>query len=64
MVTHQPRHVREHTATPVITGERCAVLDPAAGETFDEAADQQPKGLDAAVVRAREAWRHWRPQEA
>ena len=44
----------------MITGERCAVLDPVTGETLD----QQPDELDATVVRAREAWRHWRPQEA
>ena len=48
----------------MITGERCAVLDPVTGETLDETPDQQPDELDATVVRAREAWRHWRPQEA
>jgi acyl-CoA reductase-like NAD-dependent aldehyde dehydrogenase len=54
MATHQPRHV------PVIPGKRFAVLDPATGETFDEAPDQQPDELDAVVGRAHEAWRNWR----
>lgn len=46
--------------TPGRRGERFAVLDPATGEAFDEAVDQQPDELDAVVGRAREAWRSWR----
>ncbi|MES4904213.1 MULTISPECIES: aldehyde dehydrogenase family protein [unclassified Streptomyces] len=41
-------------------GERFAVLDPAVGEAFDEAPDQHPDELDAAVDRAHDAWRSWR----
>lgn len=47
MVRHQPR-------------DRFAVLDPATGEIFDEAPDQQLDELDAVVGRAHEAWRSWR----
>ncbi|MFF0474964.1 aldehyde dehydrogenase family protein [Streptomyces sp. NPDC004284] len=36
------------------------VVDPATGETFDEAPDQQPGELDEAVARAGRAWRAWR----
>jgi acyl-CoA reductase-like NAD-dependent aldehyde dehydrogenase len=54
MATHQSRHV------PLIPGKRFAVLDPATGETFEEAPDQQPDELDAVVGRAHEAWRNWR----
>ncbi|SCD58009.1 Acyl-CoA reductase [Streptomyces sp. PpalLS-921] len=42
------------------SGARFAVLDPATGETFDEAPDQRPEELDAVVDRAHEAWRGWR----
>ncbi|MDH6628286.1 acyl-CoA reductase-like NAD-dependent aldehyde dehydrogenase [Streptomyces sp. LBL] len=44
---------------PGTRGERFAVLDPATGEAFDEAPDQQPE-LDAVVDRAHESWRSWR----
>ncbi|MFS8197535.1 aldehyde dehydrogenase family protein [Streptomyces sp. CWNU-52B] len=54
MPTQRPRH------TAVLPGERFAVLDPATGEVFDEAPDQQPDDLDAVVVRSHEAWRDWR----
>ncbi|MER8105664.1 aldehyde dehydrogenase family protein [Kitasatospora sp. NPDC094016] len=36
-----------------------AVVDPATGEAFAEAPDQQPDTLDAVVGRAHEAWRGW-----
>jgi acyl-CoA reductase-like NAD-dependent aldehyde dehydrogenase len=39
---------------------RFAVVDPATGETFDEAPDQQPDELDAVVDRAHRAWHGWR----
>jgi acyl-CoA reductase-like NAD-dependent aldehyde dehydrogenase len=54
MPTSQPRRARG------IRGERFAVLDPATGEAFEEAPDQQPDELDAVVGRAHEAWRSWR----
>src|SRR6185312_256850 len=41
-------------------GGSFAVLDPATGEPFAEAPDQQPAELDAIVDRARTAWRGWR----
>ncbi|MCX2926955.1 aldehyde dehydrogenase family protein [Streptomyces sp. NEAU-W12] len=39
---------------------RFAVVDPATGETFDEAPDQRPDELDAVVDRAHRAWHGWR----
>ncbi|ACU71625.1 Aldehyde Dehydrogenase [Catenulispora acidiphila DSM 44928] len=41
-------------------GGSFAVLDPATGEPFAEAPDQQPEELDAIVERAHTAWRGWR----
>lgn len=41
-----------------------AVVDPATGETFDEALDQQPDELDAVVDRAHRAWHGWRADPA
>ncbi|MEU4655715.1 aldehyde dehydrogenase family protein [Streptomyces sp. NPDC023723] len=41
-----------------------AVVDPATGETFDEAPDQHPDELDAVVGRAHAAWRGWRTDPA
>ncbi|MFH9862099.1 aldehyde dehydrogenase family protein [Streptomyces sp. NPDC017202] len=41
-----------------------AVVDPATGETFDEAPDQRPDALDAVVDRARRAWHGWRADPA
>ena len=41
-----------------------AVVDPATGETFDEAPDQQPNELDAVVDRAHRAWHGWRADPA
>ncbi|MGW8851129.1 aldehyde dehydrogenase family protein [Streptomyces xiamenensis] len=49
------------------TGSRAApfaVLDPATGETFDEAPDQPPDELDAVVGRAQRAWYDWRADPA
>ncbi|MFF2729788.1 aldehyde dehydrogenase family protein [Streptomyces sp. NPDC058008] len=45
---------------PGARGERLAVIDPSTGEAFDEAPDQQPDIVDAAVDRAHKAWRDWR----
>ncbi|MEO3768627.1 aldehyde dehydrogenase family protein [Streptomyces sp. B8F3] len=39
---------------------RFAVVDPATGEAFDEAPDQQPDELDAVIDRAHRAWHGWR----
>ncbi|MFB7505747.1 aldehyde dehydrogenase family protein [Streptomyces broussonetiae] len=58
MPTSQPRR------TIGTRGDRFAVLDPATGEVFDEAPDQQPDELDAVVDRARDAWRSWRAEPA
>lgn len=41
-----------------------SVVDPATGETFDEAPDQQPGELDDVVARAQRAWRGWRADPA
>ncbi|WP_461297275.1 aldehyde dehydrogenase family protein [Streptomyces harbinensis] len=43
---------------------RFAVTDPATGEPFDEAPDQQPDELDAVIGRAERAWRGWRADPA
>ncbi|MFD7770948.1 aldehyde dehydrogenase family protein [Streptomyces sp. NPDC059787] len=43
---------------------RFGVVDPATGETVDEAPDQQPDELDAVVGRAHRAWRGWRADPA
>lgn len=51
---------RQPSRTPGTRGGRFAVIDPAAGEAFDEAPDQQPDELDAVVDRAHAAWRGWR----
>ncbi|MFF4639199.1 aldehyde dehydrogenase family protein [Streptomyces olivaceus] len=45
---------------PLPSAGRLAVVDPATGEAFDEAPDQQAADLDAAVERAHAAWRDWR----
>ncbi|MFI0941446.1 aldehyde dehydrogenase family protein [Streptomyces sp. NPDC021020] len=49
---------------PEARGACFAVVDPATGEAFDEAPDQQPDALDAAVDRARAAWPGWRSDPA
>jgi acyl-CoA reductase-like NAD-dependent aldehyde dehydrogenase len=54
MSTTEPR--RPHQSP----GGSFAVLDPATGEAFDEAPDQQPEELDEIVDRAHAAWRGWR----
>ncbi|WP_405783616.1 aldehyde dehydrogenase family protein [Streptomyces sp. NBC_00859] len=54
MATHQPRRV------PKPTGASFTVTDPATGEAFDEAPDQQGDELDTVIGRAHEAWRGWR----
>ncbi|MEV0026862.1 aldehyde dehydrogenase family protein [Streptomyces atroolivaceus] len=51
---------RPPSPVPVLRDECFAVLDPATGEAFAEAPDQQPDELDAVVDRAHEAWRGWR----
>jgi acyl-CoA reductase-like NAD-dependent aldehyde dehydrogenase len=43
---------------------RFSVVDPATGEAFDEAPDQQPDELDVVVDRAYRAWRGWRADPA
>lgn len=58
MPTPQPR------PTNTTRGGHFAVVDPATGEVFDEAPDQQPEELDAVVGRAQEAWHHWRADPA
>ncbi|MFG3321265.1 aldehyde dehydrogenase family protein [Streptomyces sp. NPDC048171] len=40
------------------------VVDPATGEPFDEAPDQQPDDLDSVVDRAHTAWHGWRADPA
>ncbi|WP_250290597.1 aldehyde dehydrogenase family protein [Streptomyces atroolivaceus] len=51
---------RPPSPVPALRDECFAVLDPATGEAFAEAPDQQPDELDAVVNRAHEAWRGWR----
>ncbi|MGW5940593.1 aldehyde dehydrogenase family protein [Streptomyces celluloflavus] len=58
MPTPRPRRA------PGSRGEHLAVLDPATGEAFDEAPDQQPPELDAIIDRAHQAWRGWRADPA
>ncbi|ANH95031.1 aldehyde dehydrogenase [Streptomyces sp. SAT1] len=55
--------LRADTA-PGRRAERFAVLDPATGETVDEAPDQHPDELDAVVGRAHRAWHGWRSDAA
>ncbi|AUG81874.1 Putative aldehyde dehydrogenase [Kitasatospora sp. MMS16-BH015] len=43
---------------------RLPVVDPATGESFDEAPDQQPGELDEVVARAQRAWPGWRADPA
>ncbi|MEU2549127.1 aldehyde dehydrogenase family protein [Streptomyces roseolus] len=43
---------------------RFPVVDPATGETFDAAPDQQPGELDDLVARTRRAWHGWRADPA
>ncbi|MEU3370389.1 aldehyde dehydrogenase family protein [Streptomyces sp. NPDC006660] len=48
------------SGSPGPAAPRFAVVDPATGEAFEEAPDQGPEELDAAVERASSAWRGWR----
>ncbi|WP_326794128.1 aldehyde dehydrogenase family protein [Streptomyces sp. NBC_01808] len=50
----------EADRVPGYLAARFAVVDPATGEAFDEAPDQQPDELDAVVDRAHRAWHRWR----
>ncbi|MGW6292546.1 aldehyde dehydrogenase family protein [Streptomyces sp. NPDC055058] len=50
----EPAHVPGHRAAPL------PVVDPATGESFDEAPDQQPDALDAVIDRSHRAWHDWR----
>ncbi|MEU1863521.1 aldehyde dehydrogenase family protein [Streptomyces gardneri] len=50
----------EADSVPGRRATRFSVVDPATGETFDEAPDQQPGELDDVVARARRAWHDWR----
>ncbi|KIF02929.1 aldehyde dehydrogenase [Streptomyces sp. RSD-27] len=43
---------------------RFSVVDPATGETFDEAPEQEPGDVDDAVARAQRAWHGWRADPA
>ncbi|MFD3334802.1 aldehyde dehydrogenase family protein [Streptomyces sp. NPDC058700] len=43
---------------------RFPVVDPATGEAFDEAPDQQPGELDDVLARAERAWHGWRADPA
>ncbi|WP_103529578.1 aldehyde dehydrogenase family protein [Streptomyces sp. SM12] len=56
------------TSVPAhVPGRRAAsypVVDPATGETFDEAPDLRPDELDAVVDRAHRAWPGWRADPA
>ncbi|MEU7473519.1 aldehyde dehydrogenase family protein [Streptomyces sp. NPDC044984] len=58
MPASEPERVPGHRAA------RFPVVDPATGETFDEAPDQQPDELDSVVDRARRAWHGWRADPA
>ncbi|MEU0134527.1 aldehyde dehydrogenase family protein [Streptomyces sp. NPDC006296] len=57
MPTHRP------VRAPAVPRTGFAVLDPATGETFDEAPDQGPD-LDAVVDAAHDAWHGWRAAPA
>ncbi|MFI0986433.1 aldehyde dehydrogenase family protein [Streptomyces exfoliatus] len=54
----------EADGVPGRRSSRFPVVDPATGETFDEAPDQQPAELDEVVARARRAWGGWRADQA
>ncbi|MEU3431241.1 aldehyde dehydrogenase family protein [Streptomyces gardneri] len=54
----------EADSVPGRRATRFSVVDPATGETFDEAPDQQPGELDDVVARARRAWHDWRADPA
>ncbi|BFV55231.1 aldehyde dehydrogenase family protein [Kitasatospora sp. CMC57] len=54
----------EGGSVPGRRAARFSVVDPATGETFGEAPDQQPGELDEVVARAERAWRGWRADPA
>ncbi|MEU6971831.1 aldehyde dehydrogenase family protein [Kitasatospora aureofaciens] len=54
----------EADSVPGRRAVRFSVVDPATGEAFDEARDQQPGELDDMVARAQRAWRGWRADPA
>lgn len=54
----EPARVPGHRAAPL------PVVDPATGEAFAEAPDQQPDALDALIDRSHRAWRDWRTDPA
>ncbi|WP_416483713.1 aldehyde dehydrogenase family protein [Streptomyces sp. CL12] len=54
----------EPDRAPGRRGAHFAVVDPATGETFDEAPDQRPDELDAVVDRSHRAWHNWRADPA
>ncbi|MFI9159385.1 aldehyde dehydrogenase family protein [Kitasatospora aureofaciens] len=54
----------EADSVPGRRAVRFSVVDPATGEAFDEARDQQPGELDDVVARAQRAWRGWRADPA
>ncbi|MEU3533655.1 aldehyde dehydrogenase family protein [Streptomyces murinus] len=54
----------EPDRVPGRRGARFAVVDPATGETFAKAPDQQPDELDAVVDRSHRAWHDWRADRA
>lgn len=56
--------VPEPDRVPGRRAARFPVVDPATGEVFDEAPDQQPDVLDAVVDRSRRAWHGWRTDPA
>ncbi|MFB6806381.1 aldehyde dehydrogenase family protein [Streptomyces sp. NPDC056387] len=58
MQTPEARSVPGRRAVPF------SVVDPATGETFDEASDQQPGELDDVIARAQRAWHGWRADPA
>ncbi|MFJ2060108.1 aldehyde dehydrogenase family protein [Streptomyces sp. NPDC087908] len=58
MPTHEARSVPGRRPVPF------SVVDPATGETFDEAPDQQPGELDDVIARAQRAWHGWREDPA
>ncbi|MGM9445234.1 aldehyde dehydrogenase family protein [Streptomyces murinus] len=54
----------EPDRAPRPRGAHFAVVDPATGETFDDAPDQRPDELDAVVDRSHRAWHDWRADPA
>jgi acyl-CoA reductase-like NAD-dependent aldehyde dehydrogenase len=59
-----PSRPQRSRRAPESQSPRFAVLDPATGEAFDEAPDQQPDELDGIVERSHRAWLGWRTDPA